>query len=77
MDIEFNFEGAIIMGSIYDPELDRRIVLLSVDPRDWENYERNLEELEYGYGKRNIGNQGKPKADSKGDPGTKRKLEKI
>lgn len=38
-----NFRDAIIMGSVYEPELDRRIVLMSVSPRDWEEYERDLE----------------------------------
>lgn len=38
-----NFRDAIILGSIYEPELDRRIVLMSVDPRDWAEYEDELE----------------------------------
>lgn len=39
-----NFHDAIVMGSVYDPELDRRIVLLSVDPRDWEDYELEVDD---------------------------------
>lgn len=44
-----NFENAVIMGSIYEPELDRRIVLMSVSPGDWERFERAVEDGEDSY----------------------------
>jgi hypothetical protein len=37
-------DNALIMGNIYDPDTDCQYVLLRVTAKDWDNYQRDLED---------------------------------
>lgn len=38
----------IIMGNIYDPDTDTQMILMKVSPKDWEDYQNQLDDEKEG-----------------------------
>lgn len=39
-------KNALIMGNIYDPDTDCQYVLIRVSAKNWDRYQREMEEIE-------------------------------